>query len=197
MDRVVVVGAGIGGLTTAALLAKAGLDVTVLEAHVYPGGCAGTFYHQGYRFDAGATLAAGFDPGGGMTRLGQALGITWPVEPAEVAMRVHLPDGGHVTRWTDPAAWQAERLDAFGAAAEPFWRWQERTADRLWALALAGIPWPPQSLADLRPSGQGHGTRCQRARRGCPGWRWMPCGQLSHTWDGHRSGCASTSTVNC
>ena len=83
VNRVVVIGAGIGGLTTAALLAKAGLDVTVLEAHVYPGGCAGTFYHQGYRFDAGATLAAGFEPGGGMTRLAETLGITWPVEPAD------------------------------------------------------------------------------------------------------------------
>ncbi len=56
MSRIVVIGAGIGGLTTAAILARAGLDVTVLEAHIYPGGCAGTFYHQGYRFDAGATL---------------------------------------------------------------------------------------------------------------------------------------------
>jgi len=27
--------------------------MTVLEAHVYPGGCAGTFYHRGYHFDAG------------------------------------------------------------------------------------------------------------------------------------------------
>ncbi len=149
MDRVVVVGAGIGGLTAAALLAKTGRDVTVLEAHVYPGGCAGTFYHQGFRFDAGATLAAGFDAGGGMTRLGQALGITWPVEPAQVALRAHLPDGGQVTRWTDPTAWQAERLAAFGPAAEPFWRWQEAIADRMWALALAGAPWPPQSAPDL------------------------------------------------
>ena len=97
MNRVVVIGAGIGGLTTAALLAKAGLDVTVLEAHVYPGGCAGTFYHQGYRFDAGATLAAGFEPGGGMTRLAETLGIAWPVEPATTALRVHLPDGSTVT----------------------------------------------------------------------------------------------------
>ncbi len=32
--------AGIGGLSAAAWLAKSGLDVTVLEAHVYPGGCA-------------------------------------------------------------------------------------------------------------------------------------------------------------
>jgi len=128
-DRIVVVGAGIGGLTTAALLARHGLDVTVLEAHVYPGGCAGTFYHQGYRFDAGATLAAGFDAEGGMTRSGQMLDIAWPVEPAEIALRVHLPDGSGVTRWTEAAAWRAERLAAFGPTAEPFWRWQEGIAD--------------------------------------------------------------------
>ena len=118
-QRVIVIGAGIGGLTAAALLAKAGLDVTVLEAHVYPGGCAGTFFHQGYRFDAGATLAAGFDRNGGLTRLGDTLGITWPVEPATAALAVHLPDATTVTRWTDPERWQAERQAAFGIAAEP------------------------------------------------------------------------------
>ncbi|MCX7670508.1 MAG: FAD-dependent oxidoreductase, partial [Anaerolineae bacterium] len=142
----IVVGAGIGGLTAAALLARAGLDVTVLEAHVYGGGCAGTFYHQGYRFDAGATLVAGFDADGGMTQLGEALGIAWPVEPATVAMRVYLPDGAIVTRWTDQERWRAERSAVFGRAAEPFWRWQEETADRLWDVALRGAAWPPQTL---------------------------------------------------
>lgn len=147
-ERVVVIGAGIGGLTAAARLAQHDLDVTVLEAHVYAGGCAGTFYHQGYRFDAGATLAAGFEPGGGMTQLGAALGITWPVTPAEVAMQVHLPGGATVTRWTDPRRWAEVRLAAFGPAAERFWRWQEATADRLWELALRRVPWPPQGPAD-------------------------------------------------
>ncbi len=151
MNRVVIIGAGVGGLSTAAFLARAGLDVTVLEAHVYPGGCAGTFYHQGYRFDAGATLAAGFTPGGPMDRVAQAAGIdAWPVGPEDdlPVMRVHLPDGAHVDRWADERR-RAVRLEHFGCEGEPFWRWQERTADALWALALRSPAWPPQSVRDV------------------------------------------------
>ena len=64
MKRILVIGASFGGLAAAAELSQRGHDVTMLEAHVYPGGSAGTFYHQGYRFDTGATLAGGFAPGG-------------------------------------------------------------------------------------------------------------------------------------
>ncbi len=46
MKAIVIIGAGVGGLTAAAFLSRAGLPVTVLEAHVYPGGCAGTFYES-------------------------------------------------------------------------------------------------------------------------------------------------------
>jgi C-3',4' desaturase CrtD len=167
-ERIVVVGAGIGGLTAAALLAKAGLDVTVLEAHIYPGGCAGTFYHQGYRFDAGATLAAGFDAGGVMARLGERLGISWPAVPAEPAFAVHLPDGSIVTRWAAAERWHDERLAAFGRSAEPFWRWQECTADLLWTAAQAGVPWPPQSLDDLIRLAKIGAHMAAKARRRLP-----------------------------
>jgi C-3',4' desaturase CrtD len=147
MNRVVVVGAGIGGLTTAAILAKQGFEVTVLEAHVYPGGCAGTYYHQGYRFDAGATLAGGFYPGGPMDKVAQEAGISrWPAHPSEPAMVVHMPDGRAIPRWTDGRRY-AEQRQAFGLAGEAFFRWQEQAADALWDLALRNPAWPPQSLA--------------------------------------------------
>lgn len=148
MNKVAIIGAGVGGLSTAAELAKAGLDVTVLEAHVDPGGCAATFFHQGYRFDAGATLAGGFAPGAPMDLLGQRFDIDWEALPADIAMQIHLPDGETVTRWSDPNLWQTERLRVFGPQAEPFWHWQERTADELWHLALRLPPWPPQTLRE-------------------------------------------------
>jgi phytoene desaturase len=51
--KVVVIGAGIGGLATAALLAKQGHEVTVVEAQDAVGGRAGTWEHEGFRFDTG------------------------------------------------------------------------------------------------------------------------------------------------
>lgn len=149
MPRVVVIGAGIGGLTTAAVLARAGLDVTVLEAQVYPGGCASTYFHQGYRFDTGATLAGGFYPGGPMDLLAQAVGVdSWPARPGDTAMLVHLPDGTSLPRRASDARWDDIR-NAFGQPGVDFFGWQERTADALWKLALRLPPWPPQSLADV------------------------------------------------
>ncbi len=52
-DRVVIIGAGPGGLTAAYLLAKQGVKVTVLEGDDIVGGIARTAQYKGYRFDIG------------------------------------------------------------------------------------------------------------------------------------------------
>lgn len=56
MSRVVVVGAGVGGLAVAARLACQGHDVLVLEAASTVGGKLGSFEREGFRFDTGPSL---------------------------------------------------------------------------------------------------------------------------------------------
>ncbi|WBU37300.1 phytoene desaturase family protein [Homoserinibacter sp. YIM 151385] len=53
MSRAIVIGAGIAGLATAALLARDGHEVVVLEKREAVGGRAGSWEHEGFRFDTG------------------------------------------------------------------------------------------------------------------------------------------------
>src|SRR6185295_7967274 len=55
-DRVVIVGAGLGGLACALHLAGTGRDVTILEREAVPGGRAGRLSVRGYEFDTGPTV---------------------------------------------------------------------------------------------------------------------------------------------
>ncbi len=54
--RIVVVGAGVGGLAAAVRLAHAGYQVTVVEQHDGPGGRAGRWESEGFRFDTGPSM---------------------------------------------------------------------------------------------------------------------------------------------
>jgi C-3',4' desaturase CrtD len=95
--EVVVVGAGIGGLTTAALLAARGLDVCVLEKESGSGGCATTFERFGYEFETTAGLYAGWSADDIHARVFSEL----PVAPPEArrlapAYVVRLPDATEV-----------------------------------------------------------------------------------------------------
>ena len=147
-SNTLVIGAGIGGLTSAALLLHAGHRVTVLEAHIYPGGSAGTFYHQKYLFNAGATLAGGFSPGGPHAHVAEILNLEWPVSPADPAWQVHLPDGQTVTQWSDRDRWH-EELDSTFPHSGRFWRTQEMLADVSWDISSRPFPWPPQTARDF------------------------------------------------
>jgi phytoene dehydrogenase-like protein len=144
--EVIVVGAGIAGLTAAALLAQRGAKVQVLERHTVPGGCASYYVRAGYRFDVGATLVSGFGPRGVHRLLFERLGSPLPAQAVEPAMDVHV-GGDRIRRFGD-ARWRAERLRAFGPAAEPFWEAQERIADRAWEFSTR-FPALPADLSGL------------------------------------------------
>ena len=53
---VLVIGAGLGGIATAARLARSGFQVTVLEKNSTPGGRCSRLVRNGHRFDTGPTL---------------------------------------------------------------------------------------------------------------------------------------------
>src|SRR5205085_11137096 len=59
--HVVIVGAGLGGLSAACHLAGRGHDVEVIEKADVPGGRAGLWETGGYRFDTGPTILSTVD----------------------------------------------------------------------------------------------------------------------------------------
>ncbi|MGK7889615.1 MAG: carotenoid isomerase [Leptolyngbyaceae cyanobacterium] len=90
----IVIGAGIGGLVTATQLATKGARVLVLERYLIPGGSAGWFERQGYRFDVGASMIFGFGDRGTtnlLTRALDAVGMALETIPDPVQIHYHLP----------------------------------------------------------------------------------------------------------
>ncbi len=58
---VIIIGAGLGGLTAGAKLAKEGYKVLIIEQHDIPGGCATTFRRKGYTVEVGLHELDGLD----------------------------------------------------------------------------------------------------------------------------------------
>lgn len=92
---VVVVGAGIGGLTCAAYLAETGKRVIVVDQHSLAGGNATIFEHDGYEFDVGVHYIGDCNPGGGFPSMLEPLGIDLEfneLDPDGYDI-FHFPDG--------------------------------------------------------------------------------------------------------
>src|ERR1700742_4948455 len=91
---VVVVGAGLGGLTVAALLSARGVGVCLVERGSSAGGCATTFEHLGHRFETCAGLYASWQPGEIHERVFAELPVAPPrVRDVSPAYNVRLPEG--------------------------------------------------------------------------------------------------------
>ncbi|BCJ63399.1 phytoene desaturase family protein [Polymorphospora rubra] len=175
MARVVVVGAGVGGLATAARLAATGHRVTVVERSGVVGGKLGRYTRttpEGtFHFDTGPSLltlpqvfadlfAATGGPAGGLD-LG---GLLDPV-PLDPIVRHTFADGTKLDSCADPDTFAGRIAAALGPTAADDWRRLWRRAGRVWdaswrdilrrsvdsPLALAPLAWRLRDLAAIAP----------------------------------------------
>ena len=149
-SRVTVIGAGIGGLTAAALLARKGYKVLVLDQAIVPGGCASTFKRKGFTFDVGATQVAGLEPGGIHHRIFSELDIELPAAtPCDPACAVILPgETTPISVWRDPQKWQQERQQQF-PGSERFWQLLSTLFQASWKFQGRDPVLPPRNFWDF------------------------------------------------
>jgi phytoene desaturase len=108
-DHVVVVGAGLAGLSCALRLAGAGRRVTVLEREAVPGGRAGVIEDQGYRFDTGPTVLTMPDLiHDAFAAVGEDMHDWLDLMPVEPLYRAYYPDGSQLDVHSDVDAMAAE-----------------------------------------------------------------------------------------
>ncbi len=146
---VIVVGAGMGGLTAASLLSRDGFRVLVLEASHLPGGCSSSYSRKGFVFESGATTLIGFDEHQPLARLESMLGIELPKEAIDPPMTVRM-NGESILRHTDRKLWVDEAVKAFGnePGQRRFWDKAFHVSDVVWRLSEKNICFPPQSLRE-------------------------------------------------
>jgi phytoene dehydrogenase-like protein len=116
--EVLVVGAGIGGLTVASLLAKRGVDVCLLEREPRVGGCAAAFENFGYQFEHVYGLFSGWGRGEIHERVNSELGLTTlQTEHLDPNYVVRIGDA-EVRVQPDDAQFYSELRRAFPECAE-------------------------------------------------------------------------------
>jgi phytoene desaturase len=119
MKKVAIIGAGIGGISTAIRLAHKGFEVSVFEANSYAGGKLSSFDLNGYRFDAGPSLFT-------LPNLVEELFELVGENPKEYFEYTKLPDICHyfwedatkLTAWAENERFAKEVEDVTGEPAQ-------------------------------------------------------------------------------
>ncbi|RCH66651.1 phytoene desaturase [Streptomyces sp. SDr-06] len=117
-DHVVVVGAGLAGLSAALHLLGAGRRVTVVERDDLPGGRAGRLHLSGYRIDTGPTVLTMPDfADEAFAAVGDSLHRRVELIPLHPAYRASFADGSTLDVHTDEEVMAAE-VERFAGAGE-------------------------------------------------------------------------------
>ena len=157
MSTVVVIGAGVGGLATAARLAASGHAVTVFEQAETVGGKLGRFERDGFRFDTGPSLFT-------LPQIASEL-VELDLVRLDPIVRHRFADGTVLDSCSDQYTFLNRIAMAFGDAAADDWQRLWQRAARVWRaswrhvltapvdhpLQLAPLAWRLRDLAAIAP----------------------------------------------
>jgi phytoene desaturase len=108
-DRVLVVGAGLAGLSAALRLRGAGREVTVVERGPGPGGRAGVLTRSGYTLDTGPSVFTAPELiADAFAAVGEDMADRLTLLPLDTTYRAQFADGSHLDVHADRAAFAAE-----------------------------------------------------------------------------------------
>jgi phytoene desaturase len=108
-DRVVVIGAGLAGLSAAMRLRGAGREVTVVDRVPGPGGRAGRVERRGYALDTGPSVFTAPEVvEGAFAAIGARMADTLTLTPLDTTYRAQFADGSHLDVHADRTAFAAE-----------------------------------------------------------------------------------------
>jgi phytoene desaturase len=146
--RIVVVGAGVGGLAAGVWLAHAGHDVTVLEQAAVPGGKCAEVSRGGFRWDAGPSLLTLPEVFAELfAATGRPLESELELLRVEPVTRYRFADGSRLELSADLPRAQAA-LEAWSAGTGADWIRFLGTCAAMWRASEAFLggppPWPPR-----------------------------------------------------
>ncbi len=171
MARVIVIGAGMGGMAAAARLRVKGHDVTVVEASSTHGGKLGTFRRDGFAFDTGPslfTLPAVYRDL--FLKTGTALEEHVDLVPLDPGFTYRFADGSILPMpGAGVGAGAAAMGAAFGGPTADEWRMLMGRAGQMWAATRGPfLESPLTGVGDLLPL-----ARDVRAVRTVAPWRTL------------------------
>jgi phytoene desaturase len=147
--RIVVIGAGFGGLSAAIRLQAAGHEVTVCDAGDTAGGRAAVFAAEGFTFDMGPTiLTAPALLEELFAVAGRRMGDYVQLVPLDPFYNVRFDDGS-VFRYTGDESRLIEEVRRFSPSDVGGYRAFAEAADRIFARAFPLIDRPFASVADM------------------------------------------------
>ena len=137
MANIVIIGAGIGGMSAAARLAKAGHEVTIYENSDRSGGKCRTEWFGDYAFDTGPsllTLPAVYRDL--FLKTGKRIEHVLNIKPVDPAFNYHFSDGSSVLfpNLSNPNTYN-EIEKSYGLAAGNQWKELINRAERMWEVS--------------------------------------------------------------